>query len=180
MCQGQQLGLHKMRSAHYVWQKLSVSGKLILAISLSKCACSDICSSVQGDLWASSVKILMFPSPTGYMLWSFSFSLLIQCVFYRFIENDWSFSEVLNFNRLFLKLNRSSVTALNKMFIVLMVIDVAMVTFGATLLTNKWTNIVMDDRWVHPLAITLPSLVSNLWWNIVMDDWNLEENSLGK
>ena len=41
---------------------------------------------------------------------------------------------------------------------------------------NKWTNIVMDDGWVHPLAITLASLVSNLWWNIVMDDWNLDEN----
>ena len=55
-----------------------------------------------------------------------------------------------------------------------------MVTFQMTLLMNKWTNIVMDDGSVHPLAKTLPSLVSNLWWNIVMDDWNLDEKSLGK
>jgi hypothetical protein len=51
-----------------------------------------------------------------------------------------------------------------------MVFYVTMVTFQMTLLINKWTNIVMDDKWVHPLAKTLPSLVSNLWWNIVMDD----------
>ena len=55
-----------------------------------------------------------------------------------------------------------------------------MVTFGMTLLMNKWTNIVMDEGWVHPLAKTLPSLVSNSWWNVVMDDWNLDENPLGK
>ena len=46
---------------------------------------------------------------------------------------------------------------------------------------NKWTNSVMDDdRWVHPLAWTLPSLVNNLWWNIVMDDGGLDENSLNE
>ena len=45
-----------------------------------------------------------------------------------------------------------------------------------TLLINKWTNIVMDDGWVHALAKTLPSLVGKLWWNIVMHDWNLDED----
>ena len=28
---------------------------------------------------------------------------------------------------------------------------------------NKFTNTVMDDGGVHPLASTLPSPVSNLW-----------------
>jgi hypothetical protein len=38
----------------------------------------------------------------------------------------------------------------------------------------------MDDGCVHPFVQTLASLVSNLWWNIVMDDWNLDGKSLGK
>ena len=33
--------------------------------------------SVQGDSWAQLVKILVFPSPTSYMLGSSGFSLLI-------------------------------------------------------------------------------------------------------
>ena len=45
---------------------------------------------------------------------------------------------------------------------------------------NKWTYIVMDDGWVHPLANTFPSLVNNLWWNIVMKDWKLDDKPLGK
>jgi hypothetical protein len=45
---------------------------------------------------------------------------------------------------------------------------------------KKFTNIVMDDGRVHPLAKTLPALVNNLWWNVVMDDWNLDEKSLVK
>ena len=49
-----------------------------------------------------------------------------------------------------------------------------------TLLMNKWTNIVISDGWVHPLAKALSSLVSNLWWNIVMDVGNLDEKSHGK
>ena len=49
-----------------------------------------------------------------------------------------------------------------------------------TLHMNKWTNVVMDDGWVHPLANALPPLVNNLWWNMVMDDWNLDEKSFGK
>ena len=60
-----------------------------------------------------------------------------------------------------------------------MVVNVSMVTFRMTLLMNKWTNIVMDDGWVPPLAETLPSLVSIVWWNIiVMGDYNLDENQL--
>ena len=38
------------------------------------------------------VKILVFPSPTGYMLTSFKFSLLVWGIFSRFFLNDWLFS----------------------------------------------------------------------------------------
>ena len=37
---------------------------------------------------------------------------------------------------------------------------VTMITFHMTLLMNKWTNIVMDDGWVHPLAKPYPLLSS--------------------
>ena len=33
-------------------------------------------------------KILVFPSPAGYMLWSFGFSLLIWDIFHRSLLND--------------------------------------------------------------------------------------------
>ena len=56
-----------------------------------------------------------------------------------------------------------------------MVLNVTMVAYRMTYFMNKWTNYVMDDEWVHPLAETLPPLVSNLLWNIVMDGWNLDE-----
>ena len=49
-----------------------------------------------------------------------------------------------------------------------------------TLLMNKWTDIVKDDGWDHPLANTLPSLVINMRWNIIMDDSSLDEKSLDK
>jgi len=61
-----------------------------------------------------------------------------------------------------------------------MVFYATMLTFRKMFLMNKFTNIVIDDGWVHPLAQSLPSLVNNLWWNIVMDDWNLNEESLGE
>jgi hypothetical protein len=61
-----------------------------------------------------------------------------------------------------------------------MVFYVTMVVFGMTLLMNRWTNVVVDNGWVHPLAKTLPSLVNNLWWNIVTDDWNFDEKHIGK
>ena len=38
------------------------------------------------------VKILVFPSPTGYMLTFFKFSLLVWGIFSRFLLNDWLFS----------------------------------------------------------------------------------------
>jgi hypothetical protein len=44
-----------------------------------------------------------------------------------------------------------------------------MVCCWMTILINKWTNIVMDDEWVWPLAKTLPSLVNNLWWKILIN-----------
>ena len=49
-----------------------------------------------------------------------------------------------------------------------------------TLLMNKWTNFVMDDGRVHPLAKTLPSPVNKLCWSSVMDDWNLDDKPLAK
>jgi hypothetical protein len=50
------------------------------------------------------------------------------------------------------------------------------VTSWMTLLMNiKWTIIVMDDGWVRPLSITLPSFGRKLRCNIVMDDWKLDE-----
>ena len=61
-----------------------------------------------------------------------------------------------------------------------MLFYVTMVTFRMTLCMNKWTNNVMDDGRVHPLAKPLPPLVGNLWSNIIMDDWNLDEKSLSK
>ena len=61
-----------------------------------------------------------------------------------------------------------------------MIFSVTAVIFRMTPLVKKWTNTVVDDGWVHPLAKPLPSSVCNLWWNIVMDAWNLDEKSLGK
>ena len=60
-----------------------------------------------------------------------------------------------------------------------MVFNATMITFWMTLM-NKLANIVMDDKWAHPLAKSLPSLVNNLWWNIIMNDWKLDEKSLGE
>ena len=42
---------------------------------------------------------------------------------------------------------------------------------------NKWTNVVMDDGRVHPIAITLFFLVNHLWWITIMDDSILDEKS---
>ena len=57
---------------------------------------------------------------------------------------------------------------------------VTMATLRITLLMNKWTNIVMEDGWVHPLGKTLSSLANNLRWTIVMHDWKLDEWALDK
>ena len=48
--------------------------------------------------------------------------------------------------------------------------NVNMVTFWMTLLMNKFTNIVMNDGWVHPLAKTYLLLSATCDENIVMDD----------
>ena len=59
------------------------------------------------------------------------------------------------------------------------VFSVIVVPFHWQFFGTKWTNIVTDDGWIHPLAKTMPSLVNNLWWNIVMDVWSLDDESLG-
>ena len=63
-------------------------------------------STVQGNIWPHSIKILVFPSPIDYMLWSFGFSLLIRGILCIFLEIIDKFHEVLKFNQLFLKLNQ--------------------------------------------------------------------------
>ena len=45
-----------------------------------------------------------------------------------------------------------SSTALNMIFSVKWYFCVTMIAFRMTLLMSKWTNFVMDDGWVHPLA----------------------------
>ena len=62
------------------------------------------------------------------------------------------------------------VTTLNMILKCHMVFYVTMLTFWMTFLVNKWTIIVTDDEWIHPLAQILPSLVN-------MDDWNLEKKT---
>ena len=42
-------------------------------------------SSDQGGFWASPVEILVFASPTGYMLTSSGFPLLNSGIFYKFL-----------------------------------------------------------------------------------------------
>jgi hypothetical protein len=46
----------------------------------------------RGDFWAYSVEILVFASPTGYMLTSSGFPLLHWGIFYKFLKNDRYFS----------------------------------------------------------------------------------------
>ena len=40
----------------------------------------------EGDFWTKSVEILVYPSPTGYMLTSFGFSWWNYGIFYRFSQ----------------------------------------------------------------------------------------------
>ena len=42
-------------------------------------------TSGRGDFWAQSIEILVFASPTGYILISSGFPLLNWGVFYRFL-----------------------------------------------------------------------------------------------
>ena len=41
--------------------------------------------SVHKDIWAQSVQIPVFPSPTGYIWWLINFSLITWGIFYRFL-----------------------------------------------------------------------------------------------
>ena len=56
-------------------------------------------ANVRGDFGAYPVVILMFPSPTGYML---HLSVFLHSINSSFMISK--FREVLNFNQLFLKL----------------------------------------------------------------------------
>ena len=57
------------------------------------------------------VKVLVFPSPTSYMLTSVRVSLLTQGIFYKPLLNDLLFFlNPWNLNRLFFELNRFIVT----------------------------------------------------------------------
>ena len=59
------------------------------------------------DIWAWLVNILVFPSPTGDMLTSsYGFTLSIQLYSIHSYKMIRTSPEVLNFNRLFLKLNQ--------------------------------------------------------------------------
>ena len=63
--------------------------------------------SVRGDFWASSdIKVHVFPSPTGNMLWSFSFLFWFGIYSLDSSKMMGNFHEVLKFNCLFLKLNQ--------------------------------------------------------------------------
>ena len=63
-------------------------------------------TSDRGDLLAEPVEIVVFASPTGYMVTSSGFPLLNWGIFYEFHKMIGNFPAVSNFNRLFLKLNR--------------------------------------------------------------------------
>jgi hypothetical protein len=49
-------------------------------------------TSDRGDFWAQLVEILVFASPTGYMLTSSGFPVLNLGIFYKFLYNDLQFS----------------------------------------------------------------------------------------
>ena len=49
-------------------------------------------TSERGDFWAEPVEILVFASPTGYMLTSAGFCTLNWGIFYKFLKNDRQFS----------------------------------------------------------------------------------------
>ena len=63
--------------------------------------------SIQGGFCAYPVEILVFPSPTGSVLISFCFFFIYFEAYSIYSSRRIDeFFEVLNFNRLFLKLNR--------------------------------------------------------------------------
>ena len=62
---------------------------LMLVSKHSMCQCP-------GDFWVCLAEILMFLSLTGYMLWSFGFSLLIYDIFHKFSQISGNYHEFLN------------------------------------------------------------------------------------
>jgi hypothetical protein len=64
-----------------------------------------LCFNVWGDFWALVMKILVFPSPSSYMLTAFNLSLLNWVYSLDYSKAIRTFLEVLNFNWLFLNLN---------------------------------------------------------------------------
>lgn len=57
------------------------------------------------NFWIYLVKFLVFSSPPGYKLWSFTSSSLIQGLFYGFLKTVNDFCKVLNLNQWFPQLN---------------------------------------------------------------------------
>ena len=59
-----------------------------------------------------------------------------------------------------------------------MVLNATMAAFWMTLLMNKFTNIVMNDGWVHPLAKPPSSFCQQFVMKYCHDNWKFDENSL--
>ena len=58
-------------------------------------------------IWADSVKILVIPNPTGYMLTSFGFAFIrLRYILWIPLKRLVNFPKVLNFNWLFFELDR--------------------------------------------------------------------------
>ena len=88
----------------FFWALTIISWSRVFARARSGPKLATIRLSGRGDFWASQpVEIQVFASPTGYMLTSSGFPVLKWGIFYKFL---WFFSAVINFSRLFLKLNR--------------------------------------------------------------------------
>ena len=57
------------------WKTLRINGKLEIVME----------SNDLGDSWAQPVEILVFATPTGYMLTSSGFPLFNWSIFYKFL-----------------------------------------------------------------------------------------------
>jgi hypothetical protein len=66
---------------------------------------SQVGNSHWGDFWVLTIEILVFASPTGYMLTFFGFSLLNWIIFLNSFKKIRNFPAILIFNWLFLQLN---------------------------------------------------------------------------
>ena len=63
------------------------------------------------------VKILVFPSAAGYMLWSFGFPLLIWGIFHGFFQIDWWFSCSLELQLVVYQTQRTGSSVTNSRFL---------------------------------------------------------------